>query len=106
VLRYQRGLFLPEAGVSNLDKLAREARADELFMDMLRRFSNQNRNASEKPFSKNYAPTLFCKEDEAKKVRIKKPELEDALRRLFAADKITVENYGPACRGTTRLASK
>jgi hypothetical protein len=25
VLRYQRGLFLPEAGVSNLDKLAREA---------------------------------------------------------------------------------
>jgi hypothetical protein len=31
VLRYKDGLFLPEPGIANLDKLAREAKADELF---------------------------------------------------------------------------
>ena len=49
VLRYQRGLFLPEAGIGSLEKLAREAKADELFLDLLRRFADQGRNVSDKP---------------------------------------------------------
>ena len=39
VLRYQHGLFLPEAGVSDLDKAARTAKAEDVFMDLLRRFA-------------------------------------------------------------------
>ena len=35
VLRYRSGLFLPEGGVSGLDKLAREQRADEIFLSLL-----------------------------------------------------------------------
>lgn len=41
VLRYQGGLFLPEAGVSSLDKAVRTAKANELFLDLLRRFASQ-----------------------------------------------------------------
>ena len=32
VLRYQHGLFLPERGISNLDKLAREANVDDALL--------------------------------------------------------------------------
>ena len=38
VLRYQRGLFLPEGGMSSLDKLAREQRAEETFLTILARY--------------------------------------------------------------------
>jgi hypothetical protein len=44
VLRYQRGLFLPERGVSNLDKLAREA-VDDIFLHGLGQIIQQGRNA-------------------------------------------------------------
>jgi RecA-family ATPase len=30
ILRYQRGLFLPEAGISSLDKASRSAKAEEV----------------------------------------------------------------------------
>ena len=42
----QHGLFLPEAGVSNLERLAREAKAEQVFMDLLRRFAGQGQNVS------------------------------------------------------------
>ncbi|MGB6707446.1 MAG: hypothetical protein WBE94_20310, partial [Pseudolabrys sp.] len=48
VLRYNNGLFLPVAGVSSLDKIAREASADGVFMDLLRRFAGQGQNVSNK----------------------------------------------------------
>ena len=35
VLRYQRGLFLPEAEFPSLDKVAREQKAEEVFLDLL-----------------------------------------------------------------------
>src|SRR5262245_49983864 len=75
VLRYQRGLFLPEAGVSTLDKLSRESKTDGLFLDSMRRFSTQGRNVSDKPSSPTYAPAAFAKEDDAKKLGIRKADL-------------------------------
>jgi RecA-family ATPase len=104
VLRYQHGLFLPEAGVSNLDKLAREAKVDVLFMDLLRRFSGQGRNVSHKKNANNYAPADFANEDDAKKLRIKRTDLENAMRRLFAAGKIHNETYEKHRRPFERLA--
>jgi RecA-family ATPase len=106
VLRYQRGLFLPEAGVSNLDRLAREAKANEVFLSLLRRFAEQGRNVSHKKTANNYAPAEFGREDDAKKLRIKKTDFEAAMRRLFAADKIFNETYEKHRRPFERLAVK
>jgi RecA-family ATPase len=106
MLRYQRGLFLPEAGASSLEKLARESKCDEVFMYLLRRFAGQNRNVSDKKTSPNYAPTTFVEETESKKHTIRKEELKDAMRRLFDANKIYVESYGKASRLHSRLAVK
>ena len=103
ILRYQRGLFLPEAGVSDLDKAGRVIKAQDVFMDLLRQFSSQNRNIGNSPTAPNYAPTAFAKEDEAKKYRLKKPELEQAMRDLFKAAKIVVEEYGRPARPSSRI---
>jgi hypothetical protein len=41
VLRYRNGLFLPEHSISGLDKIAREAKAEEIFLDLLKRFTGE-----------------------------------------------------------------
>jgi RecA-family ATPase len=101
VLRYQRGLFLPEAGVSNLDKAARDQKAEEVFLILLARYSRDGRNVSDKGTANNFAPKEFCKEGAAKGLR--KEHLEAAMRRLFEAKKIRVETYGKPSRPYTRL---
>jgi RecA-family ATPase len=106
VLRYQRGLFLPEGSGASLDRLARAAKAEQVFVDLLCRFTNQDRNVSDKRTSPNYAPTEFAREDEAKKFTLKKFDLELAMRSLFKADKITVDSYGRPSRPQTRIVLK
>jgi RecA-family ATPase len=105
VLRYQRGLFLPEAGISDLDKAARTAAVEDVFMELLGRFAVEGRNVSDKPNAPNYAPTAFAKEGEARKYRLKKPEMEQAMRDLFRVQKIRVEQYDKPSLGRYRLAT-
>jgi hypothetical protein len=89
--------------MASLDKIAREAKADEVFLELLTRFGQEGRNASEKLNSPNYAPTLFAREAEAKKIRLRREELGDAMSRLFAERKIRVETYGRPSQPHTRL---
>jgi RecA-family ATPase len=102
-LRWDSGVYKLVPGAGALDKMVTEQTADRLFVALLDRFNDQGRNVSEKAASKNYAPTAFSKEADAKKYGIKKLDFEEAMRRLFAASAITVQTYGAPCRGTTRL---
>jgi RecA-family ATPase len=104
VLRYQNGLFLPEGGASSLDKVAREAKAEEVFLDLLRRFTEQGRNVNDKPTTGGYAPRAFAKEAEAKKHGLRVRDMESAMTRLFAANRLRVETYGRPSRPYSRLA--
>jgi len=106
VLRYQRGLFLPEAGVSSLEKIAKETSADNAFLDLLKRFAVEGRNVSHHPTSNAYAPTVLAKEAEAIKHRLRKADFEAAMRRLFAGNKIHVETYGRPSHQHQRLRVK
>jgi hypothetical protein len=101
VLRYQRGLFLPEAGLSSLEKLAREQKAEDTFLALLARFERDGRNVSDKLTSPTYAPALFRKERDANGIR--KEDFASAMRRLFEAGKIHVENYGRPSRPASRI---
>jgi RecA-family ATPase len=108
VLRYdrERHLFLPIPGVNSLDRAAKEAAADDVFLALLRRFTAANRNVSDK-VSANYAPALFAREDEAKKASVSSQGLAGAMRRLFKAGTIWNEPYGRrASRASYRLAIK
>jgi RecA-family ATPase len=100
-LRYQNGLFLPESGLSSLDKLAREQKAEETFLALLARYEREGRNVSDKLNSPTYGPALFCKERDANGMR--KEDLSAAMRRLFETSKIHVENYGRPSRPASRL---
>ena len=106
VLRYQRGLFLPETGISDLDRAARVVKAEDVFIALLHRFSSQKRHVSDKPTAPNYGPSVFAKEDEAKKYGLKKLNLEQAMRALFKADKIAIEEYGRPSRPYRNLVVK
>jgi RecA-family ATPase len=102
-LRYQHGLFLPEPGTSSLDKLARGQKAEETFLALLTRYEREGRNVSDKPSSNACAPAVFSKEKEARSVGLRREDLADAMRRLFEAGKIHVENYGRPSRPYSRL---
>jgi RecA-family ATPase len=106
ILRYRHGLFLPEPGISTLDQAARKSKADDVFMSLLRRFSIQNRNVSDKSTANNYAPSVFAKEDEAKKCLLRKRDLEQAMRDLFGANKIALEGYDKPSLHRFRLVAK
>jgi hypothetical protein len=105
-VRWRNGVFLPVAGIGNLEKMAAEQRADQLFLCLLDRFNGQGRNTCEKPNANNYAPSLFAKENTAREAGIRKADFEAAMRRLFAADKIHLELYGPPSWGRARLACR
>src|SRR5215467_7996847 len=60
-LRYERGLFLPEGGVSDIDKAARGAAAEEAFVQHLKRLSDQHQDLGHHPTARNYAPTVIAR---------------------------------------------
>jgi RecA-family ATPase len=99
-VRWQDGLFLPEASLGFLDKAAAEQSADELFLKLLDRFQGQGRNVSHAKTSNNYAPTMFAKDTDAKG---KRKELAEAMERLFRADRIKAEPYGRGSKPASRL---
>jgi RecA-family ATPase/DNA polymerase I-like protein with 3'-5' exonuclease and polymerase domains len=103
-LRWQDGLYLPMDGVT-LDRAEQEARADDIFLELLRRFTAQNRYVSSS-LGPTYAPALFAKEDTARKAGINSASLAAAMRRLFEAEKIYNEQHGKPSRPRFHLAAK
>ncbi len=105
VLRYQNGLYLPVHGAKSLDRAAKEANAEEVFVTLLRRFNRENRVVFDKP-GRGYAPAEFTKEKEATEVGLSKKGLEAAMRSLFKSEKIWNEPHGKPSRGSFRIALK
>jgi RecA-family ATPase len=100
-LRWQRGLFLPvSSGID--DRVAAAELADVVFLKLLGRFADSNRDVCDKAGTA-YAPSLFAAEAEAKEYRLKKADMADAMRRLFMANKIHVAKEGPASKQRRRL---
>jgi RecA-family ATPase/5S rRNA maturation endonuclease (ribonuclease M5) len=105
-LKWQNGVYRPIGGPAMLDRAASEQLVEHVFTALLDRFNEQKRNLSHKETSRNYAPTVLFKEAEAKKHALRKRDLEAAMRRLFDAGRLEVQNYGPPCKGFTRLATR
>jgi RecA-family ATPase len=102
-VRWKNGVYTMEAKPGSLEAIAADAKADEVFMTLLAAFMEQGRNVSDRPTSHNYAPTMFAAERRAKEANIKKPGLVAAMRRLFDARKIRVDNYGRPSRPYSRI---
>jgi RecA-family ATPase len=99
VLRYQRGLFLPEAGMSSLDKAARGQAVEISFLAALRKLTEQGQSLSPAVESRSYAPRIIFRLE--RKFRLK--EFEDAQQRLLDARRIHIRNEGKPSRPARKL---
>jgi RecA-family ATPase len=99
-LRWRNGLFLPESTAANFEKAAEEAKVDAAFLDLLDRFTAQGRNVGASPTSPNGAPAMFANEN----CGFNRKQLDAAMRRLFAMNKIRVESYRQSGHDRQRIA--
>jgi RecA-family ATPase len=99
LLRWQNGVFVPEPGRGTIEKAAADRKVEDLFLALLARFTNVSNKSGV-----SYAPALLAKEPEAKAAKVPKEAFADAMRRLFSANKLHMEQYGYRSRETYRIA--
>lgn len=99
VLRYQRGLFLPEKSLSSIELAQSEFDAE---ICMLNYLVKDEINVSNNPHSSNYAPRVFARMYDG----VSEKQLEVAMRRLLELGKIRVEKYGRPSEPRYRLVTK
>ena len=101
-LRWTKGVFrLDGQSAGAFDKLAADAKAERVFLELLAAYIKQERDVSPN-VSNTYAPAVFAKREDAG--GISKRSFEAAMERLLKAKRITVEIVGPPSRRYSRLA--
>jgi RecA-family ATPase len=103
-VRWKAGVFVIEPKAGSLEKLASESKANDVFLQLLDRFTRQGRNVGERN-GISYAPANFAKEEEAKMAGLRSEALADAMRRLFATNRIHIEDYGRPSRRYSRIVA-
>jgi RecA-family ATPase len=103
LLRWKNGVFVPEPSQGTIEKAVADRKAEDVFLILLHRFTEQCISLSNKS-GKAYAPALFAKEPEPKAAKVSKAALVEAMGRLFDAKKIHMEQYGYESRQTFRIA--
>jgi RecA-family ATPase len=102
ILRYRDGLFLPESGVSDLEKRALEQRVEEKFLAVLGKLIDQKRPLSPSVHASNYAPTVIGGHPDGKPYS--RTLYQEAMERLLNDSKIHIEEMGPASKKSRTLA--
>jgi RecA-family ATPase len=96
---FKSGAFAPEQVFSSD---SRDAKCDQMFLDLLARYTDQGRAVIDKRGT-GYAPPKFADEEIAKKSGFTKRHFESAMTRLFAAGRIKLQTFGPPSKTRTRL---
>jgi hypothetical protein len=76
----EKGPVRPRHGPTGLDKLALDAKAEDVFIDLLKELTGQGRNVNANK-GPTYAPAVFAKEDAASSITM--AALEKAMERLL-----------------------
>lgn len=99
-LRWQNGAFILDDKQGGFDKIAAQAKAERVFLDLLVAFESQERDVSPNR-GPTYAPTEFAKHPDADGVG--KRALEVAMANLLKDKRIRVETFGPPSKQRKRL---
>ena len=99
-LRWLNGCFILDGPVGGFDKLAADAKAERVFLDLLAAFEAQGRDVSPNR-SNTFAPAIFQKHPSAQGVT--KTAFAAAMERLLAVGRVRVETIGPPSRRYKRL---
>lgn len=105
-LKWRAGLFLPETGPSSFDKAIRESQADHAFSVALNRSEREGFIVSATPKANNYAPKVFCQQQEALQHNLSKDELAAAMQRAMAAGAARIASYGRPSNPHTKLTGR
>lgn len=99
-VRWKDGAFVPLSSENGLDRMAAAAKAERVFLKLLREFSQEGRTLSDK-ISSAYAPALFAKSGRAE--GCSKRQLAAAMETLFVAGKIKMLEGGSPSRPTRTM---
>ena len=100
-MRWQAGRFKIEAGGAGaFDRIALEAKAERVFLTILKRLAATGRYVSPNR-GPTFAPSEFAKQPD--RDGCTKEGLDRAMQRLLAAGKIRIESHGPASRSYSRI---
>ena len=102
LVRWKDGVYVVEPGEGSLEKLARQQAVEDVFITLLRRFTSEGRNVTDK-VSESYAPARFVEQPEAIAAKVASKEFVAAIERLFAAKRIRVVPDGPPSKQRTRI---
>src|SRR5262249_55461256 len=93
VLRYQRGLFLPEHGLSTIEKAARDSEAEDALIAIGKKLEARGQELSPMQQAHSYAPNVIARDADAK--GFKKAEFVAAFERLLDQHKLEIETVKP-----------
>jgi len=93
-LRRTDGALLPIERGGSLERLADASAAETVFLELLRRVTEENRPVSDSASANNGAPRLFAKRPDRQ--GFERKDFEAAMQRLFANQVIAMAEYGRA----------
>lgn len=91
-LTWQNGIFVGNAPLTGLDRLAVNSKAERVFLALLREFHQQGRKVNHAG-GYSYAPKAF--EGHPKSEGVAKPAFKRAMDSLLASNKIAIAEDGP-----------
>ena len=94
-MRWQAGVFVAEATPTGLDRLAMGAKAERVFLALLRSFAEQGRKVNHAG-GPTYAPKVFAANPKAEGVT--KAALKGAMEALLSRGTIRIGKEGPASK--------
>jgi hypothetical protein len=102
ILRWRNGVYEPVPHAGSIEQAVIDRAAEDAFLTMLRRFTNQGRHVTDKTGT-TYAPAAFAGEPEAKTKKLSNKMLAETMKRLFAANRIRVVHFGSRSRERSRI---
>lgn len=100
-LSWQHGVFIADEAETSLDRMAASAKAERVFLKLLRTFTDQGRRVNAGG-GQTYAPNLFAAHPDAEGVS--KRALRSAMEAMLAGGKIEVLEDGPPSKRRQYLA--
>jgi RecA-family ATPase len=101
LLRWKDGVY-QIVKESSIEQLTEDARVDDLFLNLLRRFAEQGRNVSHNA-GRSYAPSRFAETPEAQATKTSSKHFAAAMERLFTAKRIRAKDEGRPSHKIWRL---
>lgn len=90
-LKWRQGVFVADAPVTGIDRMAATAKAERVFLKLLRTFTDEGRTVNHAG-GPSYAPTVFAKHPDAEKCT--RQAFRSAMDKLLAQGKIGIEKQG------------